>query len=136
MTSRVPRVRTRRTRPAKRRSDGSGFAAIVVADRDRVRPIKLPSCAARGEEQRRQLADDAPVGLLREGAEQVVRRDPACRCTTGICRQNATVRRRPRSSPAVDHDRGRSRSTSRSSSRVSSSRDARGFGRAVHEAAP
>ena len=45
MTSRIPRVRTRRTRPAKRRSDGSGFAAMVSPTGIEFGPIGLPSAA-------------------------------------------------------------------------------------------
>ena len=86
-----------------------GVRGHRVADRDRVRPDRAAQRgAARGEEQRRQLADDPPVGLLRERAEQVVRRDPGLQVhhrdlppEGDLCGDD---RGHP---PAVHHDRGR-----------------------------
>ena len=60
-------------RRANRRSAGCGLAVMVSPTGIAFGPIVLPaSDSAGGEEQRRELPDDPPVGLLRERAEQIV----------------------------------------------------------------
>ena len=112
-----------RTSPAKRRSDGLGVRGHGVADRDRVRPDRATQRgAARGEEQRRELAD-RPAGWPPAGTGRAGRpsRPRPAGAPPGSAARTRPARRRPRviPPPCTMIAEG-SRSTSRSSSRVSS----------------
>jgi hypothetical protein len=76
-----------------------------LADRDRVRPHRATRPGLlRDEEQRRELADDAAVGLLRERAQQVVGGHPALQVHHGDLPPERDLCGHRRGHPAaVDH---------------------------------
>ena len=80
-----------------------------VADGDRVGPDRAAERgAAGGEEQGGELADDPPVGLLRERAEQVVARHPRLQVDDRDLPPERDLRRDRGGHPAaVNHDRRR-----------------------------
>jgi hypothetical protein len=76
-----------------------------LADRDRVRPDRTAEPGlCRDEEQRRELSDDAPVGLLRERAQQVVGGHPTLEVHHRDLPPERDLRGHRRGHPApVDH---------------------------------